>query len=69
MHSSKAVEFRRGFVTFALLALLTAIEYVLGTNDVSSVFLWIIALIKAALIIWFFMHIFRVFGSSDKGVE
>ncbi len=69
MHFSKVVEFRRGFVIFASLALLTALEYVLGTHGVLSVFLWIIALTKAALIIWFFMHIFRVFGSSDKGVE
>jgi len=69
MDSSRAEEFRGGFIVFALLALLTALEYVLGTKGVLSVFLWMIALIKAALIIWFFMHVFRVFGSSDKGVE
>jgi cytochrome c oxidase subunit 4 len=54
----------RGIVTFALLAVLTAIEYVLGVLHVTAVLLWLIALIKAGLVLWFFMHLPRVFGAE-----
>jgi hypothetical protein len=62
----KSRELRQGVVVFLTLALLTAIEYVIGVNEIGVVFLWVIALIKAASVIWFFMHIFRVF-SPEKG--
>jgi hypothetical protein len=62
----KTRELRQGVMVFLTLAVLTAIEYIIGVNEVGVVFLWIIALIKAASVIWFFMHIFRVFN-PDKG--
>ena len=64
MDQDKSNELRRGVIVFAVLALLTGIEYILGTSQASIIFLWIIALGKAALVIWFFMHIFRVFRSE-----
>lgn len=55
-------ELKRGVMVFVGLAILTVIEFVFGIWEVASIFLWIIALTKAGLVIWFFMHIFRLFG-------
>ncbi len=64
MEQGKSNEFSRGVIVFVVLAVLTAIEYILGTSLAPTVFLWIIGLSKAALVIWFFMHVFRVFRSE-----
>ena len=57
-------ELRRGVYVFIALAVLTAIEYILGTNEVPSIFLWMIAILKSALVLVYFMHISRVFGTE-----
>jgi cytochrome c oxidase subunit 4 len=64
MEKSKSSELRRGVVVFLALAVLTAIEYILGVSQASYIFLWLIALIKGGLVVWFFMHVFRVVGSE-----
>lgn len=56
----------RGVVVFAMLAVLTAIEYFLAVWHVSTVFLWLIALLKAGLVLWFFMHLPRVFNPGGE---
>jgi len=60
---------KRGVVVFAVLAVLTAVEYYLGINEVPSILLWITALVKAGLVLWFFMHLPRVFSSEEGGHE
>jgi hypothetical protein len=57
-------DLRRGLVVFLVLAVLTAVEYILAISQVPSILLWVIALSKGALVVWFFMHVFRVFGSE-----
>jgi heme/copper-type cytochrome/quinol oxidase subunit 4 len=59
---------KRGVVIFIILAVLTAIEYVLGILENPSVYalLWIIAILKAGLVLWYFMHLQRVFR-ADAG--
>lgn len=58
----------RGIVVFIVLAVLTAIEYFLAGLGVSATaFLVIIALAKAGLVLWFFMHLARVFKSESEG--
>jgi len=57
-------ELRRGVYVFIALAVLTATEYILGTNEVPSIFLWMIAILKSALVLVYFMHISRVFGAE-----
>ena len=57
-------DLKRGVVVFLVLALLTALEYVLGVSQVPYILMWLIALVKAGLVVWFFMHVFRVFGSE-----
>ena len=64
MEQGKSNELRRGVIVFVVLAVLTGIEYILGDRLVPTIFLWVIALGKAALVIWFFMHVFRVFRSE-----
>ena len=53
----------RGIVVFAILAVLTAIEFIISGLGLSAVvFLVIIALVKAGLVLWYFMHLPRVFN-------
>jgi len=57
---------KRGISVFLLLATLTIIEYFLGINQVPQILLWIIAIIKMALVLHYFMHFYRLL-ESDKG--
>jgi heme/copper-type cytochrome/quinol oxidase subunit 4 len=59
-------ELSRGVKIFIALAVLTVIEYFLGVWEVAAILLWLVALIKAALVIWFFMHVFRLFGGESE---
>jgi caa(3)-type oxidase subunit IV len=60
-NESKQQELAQGVGIFVVLALLTLIEYFLGTHNAPTLMMWIIALVKAGLVIWFFMHIKRAF--------
>jgi cytochrome c oxidase subunit 4 len=66
---SKMNDLSRGVVVFVVLAVLTAVEYILGINSAPGVFLWIMALVKAGLVLWFFMHLARVFSPEEGGHE
>jgi caa(3)-type oxidase subunit IV len=57
-------ELRRGVYVFAVLAVLTALEYWLGTSQAQAIFLWAIAILKAALVAVYFMHIGRLFSAE-----
>lgn len=55
----------RGVVVFAILAALTAIEFFLASLGApATAFLVLIALAKAGLVLWYFMHLPRVFKSE-----
>ncbi|HEX9017650.1 MAG TPA: cytochrome C oxidase subunit IV family protein [Anaerolineaceae bacterium] len=56
----------RGIVVFALLAVLTAIEFVLARAEIAVVVLVVIAVMKAGLVLWYFMHLPRVFKSEGE---
>lgn len=60
---------KRGVIVFVILAVLTAIEYYLGINEVPSILLWAVALIKMLLVLQFFMHINRVINPDKGGHE
>ena len=65
---SKSAANRTGVVVIVVLAVLTAAEFIVGTaTNGSLVPLAIIALIKAALIIQYFMHAPRVLRSDQEG--
>ena len=64
----KSAELKRGVIVFAVLAVLTAVEYVVGLLEAASpglvVVLWAIAIVKAGLVLYYFMHISRVFNTG-----
>jgi len=60
---------KRGIAVFLLLASLTVIEYFLGINQVPQILLWVIAIIKMALVLHYFMHFYRVLESDEGGNE
>ena len=64
--AKKSIELRRGVLVFASLAVLTAIEYFIGVNQVPPIFLWVIAILKAALVLVYFMHIGRLVAAEGE---
>ena len=63
-HANQPDGLKRGVITFIALAVLTGIEYVIGITELPAILLWLIALLKAGLVLWFFMHLPRVFSSG-----
>jgi hypothetical protein len=65
---SKAAEMRTGLVVIIALVVLTAAEFAVGvaTNGLFAP-LAVIALVKAALIIHYFMHAPRVLRYDEEG--
>ncbi len=61
---NKLNELTRGVVVFIILAVLTAIEFGLARLEAATLFLVLIALAKAGLVLWYFMHLARVFKSE-----
>ncbi len=66
MQTAKIDELKRGVLVFLALAVLTVIEYYLGVHEAAAIFLWIVALLKAGLVLVYFMHIGRVFRSEGE---
>lgn len=72
-HEEKKIEgaaykkvWRYGWIIFVALLVLTAVEYFLGIQDnASAVALFIVSLIKATLIVYFFMHIYRLWREEN----
>jgi len=56
---------RLGFMVFAGLMLLTLFEFVVSVYLNSVVGLFITMLIKAALIIYYFMHVYRLWREES----
>lgn len=57
----------RGVVVFIALAVLTAVEYIVGVREAPVAVMALLAIVKAGLVVWFFMHIKRVITPSDEG--
>lgn len=57
-----------GFKTIAMLSLLTLLEYIVFTADITGAvaLLMVIALIKAAIIVISFMHVKNIFGEETS---
>jgi caa(3)-type oxidase subunit IV len=62
----KKAEYRQNFFVFLVLVVLTLIEFFVAINlDDSTVLLLIIALVKAGIIVQFFMHIYRLWRPEE----
>ena len=53
-------EFRTIFTIFIVLAILTVVEAAVAATIDSAILLMLIAFLKAALVVNFFMHIYRI---------
>ena len=65
MAELKIAAYRLIFYVFVALAVLTAIEYIIGLYFPSAVFLFIIALVKGSLVVYFFMHVYRLWREDE----
>lgn len=65
MSDKKGAAFRLGVNTFLILMVLTLVEYWVGVQMNSAVFLFILALVKAALIVNNFMHATRLWREES----
>jgi cytochrome c oxidase subunit IV len=57
--------YRQIIIVSIVLAILTAVEYFVALAYPSAVFLLLIALVKAAVIVQFFMHIYRLWREES----
>jgi cytochrome c oxidase subunit IV len=62
---TKDAAFRLGWIIFIALAVLTLVEYVVGIWNGSFVLLSLLALAKAGLIVYFFMHVYRLWREES----
>jgi cytochrome c oxidase subunit 4 len=64
--SDKRPAYRQILLVFLVLAVLTAIEFTLAINlDNAAVPLFLIALVKAGLIVQYFMHVYRLWREEE----
>jgi len=66
MDNKKSAALREGVLVFLVLAVLTAIEYVIGVS-VGTTWLLLLAVVKAVLVATYYMHIRRVLSSEEGG--
>jgi caa(3)-type oxidase subunit IV len=60
-HESKSAQRRVGFIVIVILAVLTAVEFWVSTALVAPLpYLTVIALVKAGLIVYYFMHVSQI---------
>jgi cytochrome c oxidase subunit IV len=63
--TARRQDYRRGFFVLVGLALLTGLEFLIGTVlDGSTSFLFVIALAKAGLILQYYMHVERLWSEE-----
>jgi hypothetical protein len=65
MNEKKAAAYRLGWITMLILAVLTAVEFAVSIYLGSLVLLFIIVVIKAAVIVQNFMHITRLWREES----
>ncbi len=65
MVEKKKAAFRQGNIVVLLLAVLTAVEFWIALVSGSAVFLFVVALIKAGVILQVFMHVYRLWREEN----
>ena len=67
MDNKKSAALRQGVLVFIALAVLTAIEYGIAVSINNTLLLFVALLIKAALVVYFYMHISRLRSPEEGG--
>jgi hypothetical protein len=65
MAEGKKAAMRRGNMVLLILALLTIVEFAIALYMDSTVLLLIVALLKAAVVVWVFMHVYRLWRGEE----
>lgn len=65
MADEKKAAMRRGNVVLVALALLTIVEFYIALTIPSTVLLLIAALLKATVVVWVFMHVYRLWRGEE----
>ncbi|MCP4429002.1 MAG: hypothetical protein GY803_31340 [Chloroflexi bacterium] len=66
MNESKAAAYRLGLTTLIVLAALTAVEYIVGISMSNpATVLFVIALVKAGVVVQNFMHVYRLWREES----
>ena len=65
METKKKEAYRQIFMIFLILAVFTGVEYVVSQMLDSIILLFLIALVKAGLIINYFMHVYRLWREES----
>ncbi len=66
MNEKKTAAYRLGLITLGILFVLTLIEYWVGVNVPNGiVWMFIIALLKAGVIVQNFMHVYRLWREES----
>lgn len=65
METKKKEAYRQIFTIFLILAVLTGVEYAISQTLASSILLFLVALVKAALIVNYFMHVYRLWREES----
>ena len=66
MAEGKKAAMRRGNMVLLALALLTIVEFYIALASPSTVLLLLIALLKAAVVVWVFMHVYRLWRGEES---
>ncbi len=67
MDKKKSAVLREGVFVFLVLAVLTAVEYFIGVSTDLVGLIFVLLLVKAVLVVYFYMHISRLFSSEEGG--
>jgi cytochrome c oxidase subunit 4 len=67
MDNKKSAALTQGLFVFIALAVLTAIEYFVGVSTDLVGLIFVLLLVKAVLVVYFYMHISRLFSSEEGG--
>ncbi len=67
-HSNKTEVFRQGMIIFIFLAVLTALEFFVAVAVGAVVLLAIIAVVKVALVMYYYMHIYKL-NTKDEQLD
>lgn len=65
--TTKRSPFVVGAIVAVVLAALTVLEYFVGIAYPSATVLFLLALLKAVLVLYFFMHVYRLWRPDDEG--
>jgi heme/copper-type cytochrome/quinol oxidase subunit 4 len=66
VEAKKSAAYELGGTVLLGLAVLTAVEFALGARDFSIVALFIVALIKAGMIINYYMHVSHLWSEEEE---